>query len=462
MLTREEREVIEEFVIKNPYIPHVPFENQARFLALPHREALYGGAAGGGKSDALLMAALMFVNIPDYHALLFRRTYSDLALPGAILPRSHEWLGGTDAKWNGSEMMWHFPSGATLGFGYLAHETHKYRYQSSELQFIGFDELTQFESEHYTYLFSRLRRLHGVSIPLRMRGATNPGGRGHHWVFERFIANPEPDRPFIASKLWDNNFIDQEEYRAALAELDEVTRRQLELGEWITDPTGKPFNREWWTGKNRFVPGGDGGYDPVLPLTRWISLDTALEDKARSDYTAWTVAEIMPDYTINILEVGRERLTFPDLIDLTHRLNRIWNYDHKLRGIIIEGAASGKPAIQSLRSGVDKDLAARVIEFVPRTSKIERANAVGIWCKRGMVKLPHPGEDVPWLDEFFSELVNFPDVEYDDRTDSFVQLLLYLENYLASGWAGLEARREAAKPMSRVQRALQAAGRSAL
>src|SRR4051812_27808590 len=69
------------------YCPHDPSENpkQAAFLVCPNLEAFYGGAAGGGKSDALLAGGLEYVDVPGYAAILFRRTYADLALPGALM-----------------------------------------------------------------------------------------------------------------------------------------------------------------------------------------------------------------------------------------------------------------------------------------------------------------------------------------------------------------------------------------
>src|SRR5690349_23466030 len=102
--------------------PHTPTERQKLFLDLTCLEAFYGGAAGGGKSDALLMAALQYVDVPGYAAILFRRTYTDLALPGGLIDRAAEWLSPTDAHWSGTTATWTFPSGATLSFGYLKTE----------------------------------------------------------------------------------------------------------------------------------------------------------------------------------------------------------------------------------------------------------------------------------------------------------------------------------------------------
>jgi hypothetical protein len=135
------------------YIPHRPTFKQMAFLILPQIEALYGGQPAGGKSDALLMGALQYADVPGYAALLLRRTYADLSLPGALMDRAHSWLGGTDARWHEQSKTWTFPSGATLNFGYLETENDKYRYRGPEFQFIGFDELTNFTETQYLFLF---------------------------------------------------------------------------------------------------------------------------------------------------------------------------------------------------------------------------------------------------------------------------------------------------------------------
>src|SRR5262245_664861 len=96
-------------VLNNPFIPQKPTTKQAAFLLDLRPEAFFGGAAGPGKSSALLMAALQFVDVSGYAAILFRRTHTDLALPGALMERAGEWLHATEARWNGVDKRWTFP-----------------------------------------------------------------------------------------------------------------------------------------------------------------------------------------------------------------------------------------------------------------------------------------------------------------------------------------------------------------
>ena len=226
-------QILTDTVYNNPYIPHDPFDQQIDFLTYPAEELLYGGMAGGGKSDSLLMGALQYVQEPDYAALILRRSYQDLSQPGAIMDRARKWLSAyVEAgivKWDRDTKTFIFPSGATLTFGYLAHDNDLDQYQGSEFQFVGFDELTQFTEKQYTYLHSRLRKLKKSDIPIRMRAGTNPGGRGHDWVKSKFILG---DVPFIPSSYLDNIHLDAEEYAKSLEKLDELTKRQLMYGDW--------------------------------------------------------------------------------------------------------------------------------------------------------------------------------------------------------------------------------------
>ena len=227
-----------------PFCPHTPHPKQREFLSLDCLEALYGGAAAGGKSDALLMAALMYVDLSGYSALILRRTFKELDLTGAIMDRARSWLvGRPGVQWSEVDKRFTFPSGATLTFGYCSSYADAQQYKSAEFQFIGIDELTDWEERTYTFLFSRLRKLTGVAIPLRMRGATNPGGIGHEWVKARFVKNEagKPTQPFVPARLDDNEHADRDSYLMSLSKLDDEQQRQYRDGEWILDPSGLQF-----------------------------------------------------------------------------------------------------------------------------------------------------------------------------------------------------------------------------
>lgn len=225
--------------------PHTPFPKQIPFLESTAREAFYGGAAGGGKSDALLMGALQYADTPGYNAVIFRRTLQDLIKPEAIMNRALEWLlphtRTGRVHWNSEQKIFTFkPSGATLSFSYMDCEKDKLNHQGAAYQFIGWDELTQFPETWYTYLMSRLRRLVGSNVPTRVRSAGNPGGIGHDWVFKRFVEGGigREIKPFFPSKMTDNPYLDQADYLESLSELDEVTRQQLLQGVWVRDAAG--------------------------------------------------------------------------------------------------------------------------------------------------------------------------------------------------------------------------------
>jgi phage terminase large subunit-like protein len=275
------------------YIPHRPHPPQAAFLLLTNREALFGGAAGGGKSDALLMAALQYVDIPGYSALLLRRSFAQLAQADALIPRAHEWLQGTDARWNEQKHTWTFPSGAVLKFGHLQNENDKYDYQGSAWHFVGFDELTQFSETQYTYLISRARRRKAEpgkpaplagGVPIRVRASANPGGEGHEWVKRRYLTEGRSKgRVFVPSKLSDNPSLDREDYLKSLAELDPVTRAQLLDGNWDVRAKGNLFKREWFK-----VIEED---DERLKGLRWIrywDLAATEPDPKKKDDPDWT------------------------------------------------------------------------------------------------------------------------------------------------------------------------------
>jgi hypothetical protein len=219
------------------YVPHQPSLPQAIFLLLDEREAFYGGAAGGGKSDALLMAALRHVDTPGYSALILRRTFPELQGAGGLLHRSKQWLSNTDAEWNEQQKVWKFPSGATLQFGHVANSVDMFKYDGQEYQFVGFDELTHFTEEIYDHIgFTRARRdmtIADAGIPIRTRTTAMPEGIGYGWVKRRFITHRRSGVPFVPAKAWDNPGLDVEEYATnSLGHLPEAKRKRLLDGDW--------------------------------------------------------------------------------------------------------------------------------------------------------------------------------------------------------------------------------------
>ena len=399
------------------YIPHRPTAKQLAYLLLDNTEALYGGAAGGGKSDALLMAALQYVDNPDYSALLFRRSYTDLSLPGALMDKAKEWLMPTDAKWRESSKTWTFPSGATLTFGYLEHVGDEYRYQSTEFQFIGFDELTQFEESKYRYMFSRLRRKADGGPPLRMRSTSNPGGIGHEWVRSRFLDSDPADsgRVFIAARLPDNPHLDQESYVQSLAQLDPVTRRQLLQGDWTARQPGNLFQREW------FQVVEDVPVFINKSVRYWDLAATPKRPGTDPDYTAGVRVDYASEGLFYVVDVQRMRGT---PAEVERRIAQTAAVDGESTQITIEQepGASGVNTIYNYVTRVLQDYTARGQRATG--SKLARAGPVSSQAEVGNIRLLRG----PWIGEFLDELEAFPFGGHDDQVDALSGSMMRLRN----------------------------------
>lgn len=416
--------LLEKTILSNQYIPIQPTEHQAVFLTAPVLELMYGGAGGGGKSAALLMAALQYVDRPNYHALLMRNSFADLSLPDALIPMSHEWLRGKLCSWSEQKHTWTFPSGATLSFGYMETDADRYRYKSAQFQFVGFDELTQFSRTQYLFLFSRMRRLIGSGIPIRMRSATNPGGPGHEWVKTRFVGRrlPDgtflpvrhPDRLFIPAKMEDNPYLDINEYRESLKELPELERRQIEAGDWDARPEGLQFKREWFDGKivDR-VP------CPVMMAVRFWDFAATTPKMRRGKKSD-------PDFTAGALMLqGTNRKYY--LADMRHfqgspdKLRRVFKSTTEYDGHDVwaaweeEGGASGKIVSAHLRE--------QVPGFVTRPirstgDKLRRSDPMASAAEHGEIYILR-GD---WNDRFLDELCSFDGSGqgHDDQVDASV------------------------------------------
>lgn len=398
-LDKEQADTLTNTILTNPYIKQIPTPKQVKCLVSGRRELLYGGAAGGGKSSVLLMGALQYMHQAECHSIILRKSYTQLIKADALIPRSMEWLKGTDAEWREGKKMWTFPNGGTLEFGHLETEVDKYNYQGAAYDYIGFDELTQFTESQYTYLFSRLGRNPG--IPARLWSASNPGGTGHDWVKRRFIGRDN----FYPALLEDNPFI-ATGYEMSLKMLDPVTHRQLRFGDWDVSIEGDFFKRT-----------GAAFYDvrPKDTMMRQVRFWDCAGTEAGSGKD--------PDYTVGLLlgEYNGEYYAC-DLVRgqwSPSDVERVQAVTAQRDGVNVdvyeeeEPGSSGKAIIAHKARDVFRGYPYRGV----RTSgdKITRAKPVaGAW-DNGLIKLP---KGAAWVDDFLHELVSFPNGGHDDQVDA--------------------------------------------
>ena len=247
---------------------------QTNFLSSSEREVLYGGAAGGGKSYAMLADPLHGLNDPNFSGLLVRHTTEELR---ELIQKSQELYPRAvpGIKWSERKSQWTSPKGGRLWMSYLDKDTDVTPSQWQAFNWSGFDELTPWSRPYaWDYMVARLSSS-ARHLGLYMRATTNPGGAGQQWVKKMFI-DPGPSnkafwatnietgdtitypeghskagqplfkRRFIPASLFDNPYLAEAgDYEAMLLSLPEHQRKQLLEGNWdINDGAAFPeFNR---------------------------------------------------------------------------------------------------------------------------------------------------------------------------------------------------------------------------
>lgn len=319
---------------------------QTRFLHSNAFEILYGGSAGGGKSDGLLAGATRFAHLRHYRGLIMRRTVPELEASDGLVERSHVFFEPMGAVYRAARRQWIFPSGARITLGHCEHDRDVRKFGGWQIQYLAFDELTTFTEKIYTFLTSRLRS--PQHIPCFVRSGSNPGGEGHDWALKRWrwwlyregvreeeFAGPyarpgerlfirrDPDsgaeelvdegtpgsqsREFLPAKLADNPHLAATDYGDRLELLDPLTRRQLKEGDWMARPApGTYFKRQWVDMVDAPPPGA------IRRVRYWDRAGTDDVEGDDPDFTAGVLMSLGHDYRVTVEHVARCRLNPPE------------------------------------------------------------------------------------------------------------------------------------------------------
>lgn len=417
---------------------------QTQFLATSADIAIYGGAAGGGKSWALLLEPLRHCHVPGFGAVIFRRTTTQVSNEGGLWDESEKLYPLAGAKPVESRLRWDFPAGPSVKFAHLEHDKTVLDWQGAQIPLIGFDELTHFTAKQFWYLLSRNRSMCGVKP--YVRATCNPDADS--WVAE-FIAwwidqetglpiaeragvlrwfvrindqlvwadtaeelsETYPDIPaksltFIPAKLSDNVALMQADpgYFANLLALPLVDRERLLGGNWKIRPaSGLYFQRSWVTIRDAA---------PVkLKLVRgWDLAGTPKTEHNDPDWTCGTLIgrdDLGNFWVLDHVAIRDTPLKVEQLIKGTAAGDRAGTRI----ALPQDPGQAGKAQVQSLTRLLagyavtsSTETGDKLTRFSPFSAQAEAGN---VFVVRGA-----------WNERWFSELEGFPEGGHDDDADS--------------------------------------------
>jgi predicted phage terminase large subunit-like protein len=423
---------------------------QQTFLSSPADIAIYGGAAGGGKTWALLMEPLRHVSNPAFGAVFFRRNLTQVRNEGGLWDESGKLYPHLNAEPRSApDLSWKFPSGAGVSFAHLEHEKTIYNWQGSQIPLICFDELTHFSAKQFWYILSRNRSMCGVRP--YVRATCNPDADS--WVAE-FIAwwidqdtgfaiperagvlrwfvrigdtiiwgdspeelahhvNPidgEPIPPksvtFIPAKLSDNALLMAADpgYLANLMAQPTVERERLLGGNWKIRPAaGLLFQRGWCE-----------VVDAIPPVKRWMrGWDLGATPKTESNDPDWTagtkIGELVGGGYIVANHV-RDRLSPSGVETLIKNTAAADTRDVNI-SLPQDPGQAGKSQVMNLT----KMLVGYTVRSSPESGdKVTRFSPFSAQAEAGNVKVLRGA----WNEAWFSSLESFPDATHDDDADS--------------------------------------------
>lgn len=425
---------------------------QEKFLASSAEIALYGGAAGGGKTYALLLEPLRYMSVKGYRAVIFRSSYMQISASGGLWDESAAMYSGIrgarPAK--SPKRHWRFSDNAVLYFDYLGRDDDVYKWQGSQITFIGFDELTHFSERQFFYMLSRNRSTCGVKPYIR--ATCNPDADSWvakfiEWWIDQDTGYPIPERSgairymarindeiiwgnsirelseqgigtsyiksvtFISSTLQDNKILMEKDpsYIANLKALPTVERERLLYGNWkIKLAAGMFFKRSQVGSMLAVVP------DDVISFVRaWDLAATAEAEGGKPAYTAGVLMGKRRNGRYIIIDVINVRQSAAEVratLRHTAEADRAKYKSVKVR-IPQDPGQAGKDQAQSLV----KHLAGFNVKAVQETgSKETRAEPVAAQWQAGNFDIV----TADWNEAYFSQLESFPESKFKDMVDA--------------------------------------------
>ena len=426
---------------------------QLKFLQSSSDIAIYGGAAGGGKSYGLLLEPLRHIYNPQFGGVIFRRTLADVKKEGSLWDTSLPLYGLCYARPRQDNLSWKFPSNAKITFAGLDHETSVLDWQGSQLAFIGFDELTHFSRSQFFYMLSRNRSTCGIRPYVRC--TTNPDADS--WVAELIawwidqstgsaisdrsgvirwfarvndelrwgdsyeeLTNSYPEcepksLTFIPARLEDNRILMAADpgYRANLLALPKVERERLLGGNWKVRPSAGAYFRRQWCRVIDAVPANTSF------VRGWDLAATAKTETNDPDWTAATKIGRMPDGRFVVTHHMRMRGT---PMEVERQIINTASHDGVMTRIAIpqDPGQAGKGQAQYLaRLLAGYDIRIRPMSHTrnddaDRNPKVTRFRACSAQAEVGNIDVLR-GE---WNEQWFSALEAFPESAHDDDVDS--------------------------------------------
>ena len=417
---------------------------QTEFLQNEADLVLFGGAAGSGKTYALLLDMLWYHDVPGFTAIIFRRTSPQITSQGGIWSSSQELFRQFGGEANQTMLEWKFPSGATIKFSHMQHEKDRFSHQGSAVAGLYWDELCHFTKDQFFYMLSRNRSTCGIKPYVKM--TCNPDADSWVREFIDWYINPETGLAitersgvirwfivredkiiwadneeelkekyfeclpksftFISASVFDNQKLLEIDtgYLANLEALPKIERERLLHGNWNIKPSAGLYFQKGYFEIVDAVPSNRN------IVRYWDRAATKKTDTNDPDFTVGIRIEKDINniiYITDIVRVQESPLGVQSVIKNTALKD----------GILVRIGLEEDPG----QAGVaDVEHLTRILQGfnVKRNrvmkDKVTRASPVSAQAEAGNIKVLR----AKWNEDFFKELENFPEGKHDDIVDA--------------------------------------------